>query len=51
MPTVTARNATLVLYVDDTTLIIINPSPIQFANKLNIVLLMLMNGLGKICYF
>ena len=37
MPTVTAKNAKLVLYADDTTLIIANPSPIQFANKLNIV--------------
>ena len=37
MPTVTAKNAKLVLYADDTTLIITNPSPIQFANKLNIV--------------
>jgi len=37
LPTVTARNATLVLYVDDATLIITNPSPIEFANKLNII--------------
>jgi len=38
MPTVTAKNAKLVLYADDTSLIITNPSPIVFANKFNIVL-------------
>ena len=37
LPTVTAKNAKLVLYVDDTSLIITSPSPIEFANKLNIV--------------
>ena len=37
LPTVTAKNAKLVLYADDTSLIITNPSPIVFANKLNIV--------------
>ena len=37
MPTVTAKNAKLLLYADDTSLIITNPSPIEFANKLNIV--------------
>ena len=35
MPTVTAKNAKLVLYADDTSFIITNPSPIEFANKLN----------------
>jgi len=38
LPTVTAKNAKLVLYADDTSLIITNPSPIVFANKFNIVL-------------
>jgi hypothetical protein len=33
LPTVRAKNAKLVLYVDDTSLIITNPSPIEFANK------------------
>jgi len=38
LPTVvTAKNAKLVLYADDTNLIIIDPSPIEFSNKLNIV--------------
>ena len=37
MPTVTAKNAKLVLYSDDTSLIITNPIPIEFANKLNII--------------
>ena len=37
LPIVTAKNAKLVLYVDDTTLIVTNPSPIEFANKLNVV--------------
>ena len=49
MPTVTAKNAKLMLYADNTNLLINNPSSIEFANKLNIDLLMLMNGLGKIC--
>jgi hypothetical protein len=35
LPTVTAKNAKLVLYADDTSFIVINPSPIEFANKLN----------------
>jgi hypothetical protein len=35
LPTATAKNAKLVLYADDTSLIITNPSPIEFANKLN----------------
>jgi hypothetical protein len=35
LPTVTAKNAKLVLYADDTSFIITNPSPIEFANKLN----------------
>ena len=34
---VTAKNAKLVLYADDTSLIITNPSCIEFANKLNII--------------
>ena len=38
MPTViTAKNAKLMLYANDTNLIITDPSPIEFANKLNIV--------------
>ena len=37
LPTVTAKNAKLVLYGDDTSLIITSPSPMEFANKLNIV--------------
>ena len=45
------KNAKLVLYADDTSLIITNPSPIEFANKLNIIFNKLMNALGKICYF
>jgi len=36
LPTVTAKNFKLVLYADDTSLIITNPSPLEFANKLNI---------------
>jgi len=35
LPTVTAKNVQLVLYADDTSLIIANPSCIEFANKLN----------------
>jgi hypothetical protein len=35
LPTVTAKNAKLVLNADNTSLIITNPSPIEFANKLN----------------
>jgi len=35
LPTVTAENAKLVLYADNTSFIITNPSPIEFANKLN----------------
>jgi hypothetical protein len=35
LPTVTAKNAKLVLYADDTSFIITNPSPIEFAQKLN----------------
>ena len=37
MPTVAAKNAKLVLYADDTSLIITNPTPMEFANKINIV--------------
>jgi len=44
LPSATAKNAKLVLYADDTSLII-NPSPIEFANKLNVVFA---NGLGII---
>ena len=51
LPTVTVKNAKLVLYADDTSLIITNPGPIEFANKLDIILLTLMNGLGITCYF
>jgi len=36
--TVTAKNAKLVLYADDTSLIFTNPSTIEFANKLNIII-------------
>ena len=38
---------------DDTSLTITNPSPIEFANNLKKKkkLLILMNGLGIICYF
>ena len=43
-------NAKLVLFADDTSLIITNPSPTEFASKLNKILLMLMNGSGIICY-
>jgi len=35
LPTVTAENATLVLYADDTSFIITNPSPIELSDKLN----------------
>jgi len=35
LPTVTAENAKLVLYADDTSFIITKPSPIEFADKLN----------------
>jgi hypothetical protein len=35
LPTVTAKNAKLVLYADDTSCIITNSSPIEFANKLS----------------
>jgi len=37
LSTVTAKNSKLVLYADDTSLIITNPSPIEFPNKLNTV--------------
>jgi len=33
LPTVTAANAKLVLYADDISSIITNPSPIEFADK------------------
>jgi hypothetical protein len=35
LPSVTAKNAKLVLYADDTSFVITNPSPIEFASKLN----------------
>jgi hypothetical protein len=35
LPTITAKNAKLVLYADDTSFIITHPSPIEFANKLS----------------
>jgi hypothetical protein len=35
LPIVTAKNAKLVLYADDTSFIITNPSPLEFANKVN----------------
>jgi hypothetical protein len=35
LPLVTAKNAKLVLYADDTSFLITNPIPIGFANKLN----------------
>jgi hypothetical protein len=38
LPTVTTKSAKLVLYADDTSFIITNPSPTEFANKLNKVL-------------
>jgi len=38
LPTVTAKSAKLVLHADDTSFIITNPSPTEFANKLNKVL-------------
>jgi hypothetical protein len=34
-PIVTAKNAKLVLYADNTSFIINNPNSIEFANKLN----------------
>ena len=37
LSTVTAKNTKLVIYADDTCLIINNPSCIEFANKLNII--------------
>jgi hypothetical protein len=50
LPTLTAESAKLVLYADDTSFIITNPSPTEFANKLIKFSLMLMNGLGIIRY-
>ena len=35
MPTITAKNTNLVLYAYDSSLIFTNPSPMEFANKLN----------------
>jgi hypothetical protein len=35
LPTVTAKNAKLALYADDNSFIITNPSPTEFASKLN----------------
>jgi hypothetical protein len=35
LPSVTVKNAKLVLYADDTSFIITNPSSIEFASKLN----------------
>jgi len=35
LSTVTAENAKLMLYADDTSFIITNPCPIEFAYKLN----------------
>jgi len=34
-PTVTAKNAKLVIYADDTSFVFTKPSPIEFANKIN----------------
>jgi len=45
LPTVTAKNSKLVLYADDTSLIITNPSSIEFANKLNIRLFQEINSI------
>ena len=38
LPEVTAKNAKLVLYADDTSLIVTSSSPTEFATKLNDVL-------------
>ena len=37
LATVTAKNAKVMLYADDTSLVINSPSPIQFTNKRNTV--------------
>jgi retron-type reverse transcriptase len=50
LPIVTTKNAKLVLYADDTSFIITSPSSIEFSNKLNTILMRLMNGLGIIYY-
>ena len=41
LPIVTDKNAKLVLYADDTNFIITNPRPIEFANKILLLLLLL----------
>jgi hypothetical protein len=48
--TVTAKSAKLVLHADDTSFIITNPSPKEFANQIKFSL-MLINGLKIIVIF
>ena len=43
LPKVTGNNAKLILYADDTSFIIVNPSPIDFANKVNETLMAVTN--------
>jgi hypothetical protein len=50
LPTVSAKNAKLVLYADDASLIITSSIPIEFTAKLNNVLADVHNGLRAICY-
>ena len=51
LPTVTTNNAKLVLYADDTSLIITSSSHTEFVTKLNNIFFRSTNGLGAICYF
>jgi hypothetical protein len=50
LPIVTAKDAKLMLYADDTSFIINNPSPIEFANKLKKNFAEVNDGLGIIYY-
>ena len=43
LPMVTGNNAKLILYADDTSFVIANPSPIDFANKVNETLMAVTN--------
>jgi hypothetical protein len=42
LPLITSKNATLVLYADDTSLIITGSNPVEFCTKVNQSLLILM---------
>jgi hypothetical protein len=47
LSTVTAKNAKLVLIADDTSSITTNPSPVEFANKLNKIFVLVFEWIGN----